>query len=101
MRIHSIQDTLQKSDIISRLQQNMQDPARAAAAQGTEDSLDRTRLAQEQPQEVSEPESKIIEDGRRGQTFAGRRRRREPEDQEGEGEDSPSSRSGGSIDVRA
>ncbi len=100
MRIHAIQDNLQKSDLISRLQQTMQDPARIGTEEAARGSLERTRLVQEQAQEVPEQENKIIEDGGREEPFAQQRRRREENPSE-EAEEPPPDDLGGSIDVTA
>ena len=88
MRIHSIQDNLQKSDIVSRLQQSMQEPVRAQADLEAEGGRQRAQDLQEQTQQVPQTENLIVEDGRRGSPF-GRRRRNKPNKDEPETEDQP------------
>ena len=89
MRTHSIQDNLQKSDIISRLQQNMQEPARVGTAEVSEKSDVRQQQVAEQAQEVPESENKIVEEDRRREPFARRRRKRRSESESEAADDRP------------
>ncbi len=71
MRISNIQENLAKTELVQRLQQIMQDAARAAQAAHTQENDERSRVAQEQIVESEETENEgIREDGGRGKQEA-------------------------------
>ena len=87
MQISNIQENLTKTELMQRLQQIMQDAARAAQAVQTQDGDERSRVAQEQVAESQETENEAVrEDGGTGggqqqARGGGRRPKDQPEEE--------------------
>ena len=66
MRLSNIQENLTKTELIQRLQQIMQDAARASQDVQTPQNLERTRVAQEEVENTQESKNEgIHKDGAR------------------------------------
>ncbi|HOX05726.1 MAG TPA: hypothetical protein PK280_04945 [Planctomycetota bacterium] len=77
MKISNIQENLSKTELIQRLQQIMQDAARASQDVQTARGQERSRVAQEQVETSQEAEQdRVREDGRGPQQDGGQKRRR-------------------------
>jgi hypothetical protein len=77
MKISNIQENLTKTELIQRLQQIMQDAARATQDAQTARGQERSRVAQEEVETSQETEQdRVREDGSGPQQEAGARRRR-------------------------
>ena len=86
MQLGNIQGNLSKTELIQRLQQIMQDAARAAQAAQTPDGEERSRVAQEHVADTGQAENpEVREDERRRNPFVGRRRRRRRKGQDDDG----------------
>ena len=105
MRIHSMQQNLQKSDLMVRAAQAQQDPARAAPVEEALRGEVRTEAALDAPRDVPELEGKNIEELRRREPFSSRRRRRDQQDASGAEEEADDSAAdemdAGHIDLTA
>ena len=77
MQISNIQENLSKTELIQRLQQIMQDAARASQDVQTAKGEERSRVAQEEVETAQETEQdRVREDGRSPQDGGQRRRRK-------------------------
>jgi hypothetical protein len=100
MQISNIQENLAKTELVQRLQQIMQDAARAAQAAHVQENDERSRIAMEQVAEGEETENEgIREDGGRGEEEAAERRQRRKQEQDAD-EDPPKRRYPPSVEGR-
>ena len=86
MQLSNIQENLAKTELVQRLQQIMQDAARAAQAAHTAQGDERTREAQEQVADTQQTEHEAIREGGGRGSEGGRRRRRRRKSEEEEAE---------------
>lgn len=85
MRLSNIQENLSKTELIQRLQQIMQDAARAAQDVQTPQNLERSRIAQEEVENAQESENEgIHKDGARRKA---RPRKKKDQKQESNGDE--------------
>ena len=96
MQISNIQENLAKTELMQRLQQIMQDAARAAQAVQTQDGDERSRVAQEQVAESQETENEAIREDAGGgdERHESRRGRRRPKEEPQEETAPPANPSG-------
>ena len=76
MQISNIQENLTKTELIQRLQQIMQDAARAAQDVQAPQGSERSRIAQEEVETSQETENDRVREDGSGQPPAERRRKR-------------------------
>ena len=104
MQISNIQENLSKTELIQRLQQIMQDAARAAQDIQTAKGEERSRVAQNEVEAAQESEQdRVREDGHGPQEGANQRRKRKRQgaekDAQGPMDHRPPSDEGRVIDI--
>jgi hypothetical protein len=76
MQISNIQENLSKTELIQRLQQIMQDAARASQGVQTARGEERSRIAQEEVETAQEGEQDRVREDGQGAKDAGQQRRK-------------------------